>query len=214
MSRGKLISLILIFAALVSRNAAADAENKLAVPAPRTKVSAKTKKKAFLSSFEAGAGYQMWNEKMTISNATSKSTGVANYAGLSLILEENWMRNHWQYGVAASYATGKASSGGFDTLTYTDGVDRTWSAEQLTLFGHYRLNTTFMAGLGLFGRSLQSDWRSSDPNLTIRHAANFDVAGQLMLRWSVSQRFSFTQSFIPLDFNGSTMWQWTAQIVL
>jgi hypothetical protein len=215
MSLGKMRQIILAIVLLASGNVFGDSNNQLATPTEQNKISTKTKKKrSFFTSIEAGVGYQMWNEKISISNGSAASTGIANYAGFALLLEKNWLRYRWQYGVAASYATGKASSGGFDTLIYDDGVDRTWSAEQLTIFSHYRLNTTFMAGLGLSGRYLQADWRSADSTLTIQHAPNFDLAGQLTLRWSVSRRFTFTQSFMPLDFKGSTLWQWTAQVVL
>jgi hypothetical protein len=172
-------------------------------------------KKGFISALELGVGYQMWNESMQISKGGNSSNGIANYAGLALLLEKNWLRYRWQYGAQLGYAAGKASSGSFTGLSYADGVNRAWSVEQLTIYGCYRLNSSFMAGLGLFTRTIQTDWKSSqDPALTIHPAPSFDVTGQLLLRWNFNRKFTLTQSFIPLDFNNSTMWQWTAQIFL
>jgi hypothetical protein len=211
MSLGKILFLIFsIFPLMCFADAS---EPGKAVATSKSQRPEKQKKK-FFASMQAGLGYQMWNEKINVSKAGVSSNGIANYAGFALLLERNWLKYRWQYGVAAAYATGKASSGGFSSVTYPDGVDRTWSAEQLTIYANYRLNTSFMGGLGLFTRYNQANWISSDPTLSIHHASPFDVSGQLMLRWSVNRSIAFTQSFIPLDFKGATMWQWTAQIVL
>lgn len=177
----------------------------------------KVKRKAArtLSSFEVGASYQMFNEKIEVSKAGDRSEGYSSFAGFSLGLEQSWARNRWVYGGSLAYVFGKASSGGFNTaVSFPDGINRSWWAGQTSFFGLYRLNPTFSIGLGLFARYREADWLPQDRDLTVKQMSNTQGSGSLILRWSVERKLTLIQSFTPLDFSGSTMWQWTAQIPL
>ncbi|MGZ3769870.1 MAG: hypothetical protein ACXVCP_09685 [Bdellovibrio sp.] len=200
-------SVILIFSVFACFQAHAEQE---ANTRNTTQAPAKTS-----SSFEIGINYLMFNETLKISQGGTNNEGFANYAGLGLTLEKNWMSGRWFRGGSLSYAVGKATSGGFETApTFADGIDRSWWAAQANIFGLYRLNANFMAGVGLLGRHRVADWKPKDPTLTVADQEITQAAGQIILRWQVTRRISFGQTYTVLNNNGSNMWTWTAQASL
>jgi len=179
-------------------------QNRLVVAKPK-----------IISTFGLGLNYLMWNESLQISKGGVSSKGFANFAGIGVSLEKNWMRGRWFGGGSLSYAVGKVSSGGFDTgsplsPTFADGINRAWTMSQASVYGFYRLNTTFKAGLGVLGRSIKTDWQPLDSTLTVDPEPNTKIAGQVLLRWQVARHLSLMQAYTPLNLVGSTMWTWTA----
>ncbi len=183
-----------------------------------TPVATATIKKAISktsSSFELGTSYNMWNERLVVSNGAVTTEGFANYAGFGINLEKNWTKGRWFRGASLGYAFGKASSGGFDTTpTFTDGINRSWQSTQGSVFSLYRFDTTFSGGVGLLVRQRDADWIPKDLTLTVKPSANTQVAGQLLMRWQVIRRVAFLQGYTFLNFDGSTMWTWAAQFSL
>jgi hypothetical protein len=162
--------------------------------------------------YEVGANYMMWNEDIGISSGSSSADGFANYAGLGVNVQRNWLRDRSIWGLSFSYAFGKASSGGFNgNLTYADGINRAWSAFQLAGNYLYRSNTTFSAGPGILVRQRTADWTAEDSSLSISPAAGFQYAPQIWLRWQINREISFSQVFSALNFKSSYMWTWGAE---
>lgn len=167
------------------------------------------------SSFDIGVSYLMWNESLKISQSANTAIGFANYAGFGFDLQQSWTTGRWVRGGALSYAFGKASSGGFDSIpTFADGVNRSWWAAQGTGFGYYRINVNFMAGLGLFVRQRVADWKPKDQNVTADAEQNTKIGGEFLFKWRLSPSISLMQTFAPLNLDGSTLWTWTALISL
>ena len=167
------------------------------------------------TSFELGTSYNMWNERLVVSNGSVTTEGFANYAGFGINLEKNWKSARWFRGASLGYSFGKASSGGFDTVPmFADGINRSWQATQATVFSLYRFDTTFSGGVGLLVRQRDADWVAKDVTLSVSPSANTQVAGQLLMRWQVFRRLAFLQSYTFLNFDGSTMWTWAAQFSL
>ena len=167
------------------------------------------------SSYELGLKYFMWNEKLVVSNGIQSTEGFANYAGFGISLEKNWTTSRWFRGAALSYTFGKASSGGFDTApTFADGINRSWQAAQVSAYSLYRFDTTFSAGGGLLVLQRDADWIPKDITLTVTPSASTQVGGQILMRWQVVNRLALLQTYTLLNFSGSTMWTWSAQLAL
>jgi hypothetical protein len=158
-----------------------------------------------------GFSYSMWNEDLKISQAGESEIGFANYAGFGLVIDKNWIINRLVYGGSLSFGIGKVSSGGFEELSYPDGVNRSWLAASGNIYGLYRLDSTFMTGISLMGRQLQADWTAEDEALTITPASATQTALQFVLRWSITNQVSLVQTYTPLNFGNSSMWCWTLQ---
>jgi hypothetical protein len=168
-----------------------------------------------LSATEVGASFLIWNEKMKVTKGAASANGYADYAGLAVGIERNWTRKRWLLGGSIAYAVGKASAGGFGSdIDFLDSLNRSWWAGQLSVFGNYKLNTTFRMGIGLFSRYRVADWAPMEPTLKVAQMTATQVSGQLILRWQVARKVTLMQAFTPLDLVGSTLWQWTAQLVL
>ena len=167
------------------------------------------------SAYEIGTSYFMWNERLEVSNGAQTTEGFGNYAGFGINLDKNWTTGRWFRGASLGYAFGKASSGGFDTApTFADGINRSWQATQVSIFSHYRFDTTFSGGVGLLVRRRDADWIPADLAINVMPSASTQVAGQLLMRWQVVRRLAFLQGYTLLNFNGSTMWTWSAQLSL
>jgi len=180
----------------------------------KTRTRVKKSKHRMFAPIAIGASYMLWNEDLTISQGASKTKGFANYGGYGFGIEKSWMRGRWLHGGTLMYAFGKATSGGFDSSpTFADGVNRAWWAVQPTYYGYYRFNTTFMLGLGLFGRYRVADWTPMNPALTVDSGSKVQVSAQLLLRWRINSRLTFIQAYTPINFKNS-MWTWTAQVDL
>lgn len=165
--------------------------------------------------YAVGLSYMLWNEELIISQGSDTAKGFANYGGYGLSLEKSWMQGRWLHGTTLSYNFGKATSGGFDSSpSFADGVNRAWSAMQVSGYSYYRFNTTFMMGLGLLGRYRTVDWKPADETITINSGAKTQIAGQFLLRWRVNNKFSFIQAYTLLNLKNSVMWTWTAQVDL
>ncbi|MES2965578.1 MAG: hypothetical protein V4760_16980, partial [Bdellovibrionota bacterium] len=78
---------------------------------------------------------------------------------------------------------------------------------------HYRINPTFMIGLGALARARIIDWDSSDATLKVDAAHEIAAAPSLNLRWTIQDSVTVAQSFALLGLDGESQWTWTAQYV-
>jgi hypothetical protein len=163
------------------------------------------------SKSEIGLGYTLWNERFAVTKSGVTQNGYAGFGGFIATLERNWTKYRWQYGGNVSFGVGKASAGGVTTLP--EGRDRPWYTASVSPFFNYRFNMNFMAGMGALVRYRAVDWTSLDVNTKIEETSRFQATGVVNLRWSLG-RWTLIQSFAPLDFQGDTLWTWTAQYVL
>lgn len=175
-------------------------------------IKARKIKPKWLKSFSVGGSYMLWNEDLNISQSGARSKGFANYGGYGFSLDYSWLGRRWMYGTALGFAFGKASSGGFSTPTFEDGLNRAWWALQASGALYYRWNSTFMWGSGLVWRERTVDWKPFDDTLSVDADRKTKIAPQMILRWRVNDTFTFMQTYTLLDFKNSTMWTWTAQI--
>lgn len=204
MCRGKLSFLLI---AIVSFSVVGEAA-PTRLKAKRSIANAKT---VFESGWSVGGGYTIWNEEMKIEQAASESSGYANYGGYTLSLERFRISETWLHSALFSYGMGKAVSGGFTgSPAFADGINRAWWATNVSVSSYRRLNSIFMAGLGLIARYRNADWEPKDTSLTVNSGSKTQFAGQVLLRWRITPHFTFIQAYTPLNFRNSTLWNWSA----
>ena len=216
MSHCKIINqlLILVLASactVIGTPHEAEAKERKVSRRPAQATAVKKKVKRSNSKSEIGMGYTLWNERFNVTKNGVTESGFAGFGGFVATLERNWTKYRWQYGGNVSFGVGKASAGGVTTLP--EGRDRPWYTASFSPFFNYRFNMNFMAGAGALLRYRAVDWTSIDPNTKIEETSKIQATGVINLRWSLG-RWTLIQSFAPLDFQGDTLWTWTAQYVL
>lgn len=186
-------------------------------PAPKKVRVIKTRiiKKKLIRSWSLGGSYMLWNEDLKISQSGADSKGFANYGGFGLSLEYSKLGRRWLQAGGIAFGFGKASSGGFDSgIAFADGVNRSWWSLQASAALYYRINTTYMVGPGILWRQRTVDWKPADSTITVTKDSQTKLAPQILLRWRISDSFTFIQAYTLLNIKNSTMWTWTAQIDL
>ncbi len=172
-------------------------------------------KKKIIRSWSLGGSYMLWNEDLKISQSGADSKGFANYGGFGLSLEYSKLKRRWLQAGGVAFGFGKASSGGFDSgIAFADGVNRAWWSLQASAAIYYRINTTYMVGPGILWRQRTVDWKPSDSTITVTKDSQTKLAPQILLRWRISDSFTFIQAYTLLNIKNSTMWTWTAQMDL
>ena len=161
---------------------------------------------------EFGLGYSIWNERFQLTQSGNKQNGFASFGGFVATLERNWTRYRWHYGGAFSFGIGKASAGGLSG-TFPEGRDRPWYVASFSPFIHYRLNLNFMTGFGLLVRYRVIDWTLLNKNNKIEETPQIQSTAAFNLRWTFG-RWTLIQSIAPLNFDGDSLWTWTAQYAL
>lgn len=200
--------LVFIFAAVLvcAPVSAQEPKREVAAEAP-------AKRYPLASQMEVGVSYVQWNERMALSQGAVLASGYASYAGPGLTLEYNRRRARLQWGASTTIAAGKAAAGGFSGVAFADGVDRLWYGWFLHAFGHYRVNPTFMIGLGALGRARIIDWEPNDKTIRVDTSNPVAAAPTMNVRWTILDTVTLAQSFALLGLDGETQWTWSAQYV-
>lgn len=168
-----------------------------------------TKSRFARGRWELGLSYVHWNEDMQLYQGPNSASGYANYVGWGLSLEYNWTRFRWQWGAALNIEAGEAGATGFQDVTFEDGVGRTWYGGGFQGFMHYRINRVFMIGPGVQYRIRKIDWEPGDQSVLVEVANDQFISPELNMRFQVTPKFSFVQSWTALDFDRSSFWRWS-----
>lgn len=173
---------------------------------------AKKRHKTF-SKLAFGVGLMIYDEEIEAKEGNVTEVGYGNYAGFTLFADQSWTRHRWSYGGSVGIAMGKASAGGFGSITYSDSGRRNWNMGFLEAYTFYRVRPLLMVGGGLFTGYRTADWESTvNSQLEVKDTNRFILGPEFLLRWFINPEFALNQGLVIHDEKGTSLWRWSANI--
>lgn len=207
MFRGK--ALVVALVSTISFEALAATAKVPVVPArPITRARAPKE----TTQFSVGLGYMIFSETLKATDSAQIDHGFANYAGVLATIAHAWIDDRMIYEATGGIASGKATAGGFASISYPDSGRRAWTLAYLEGSARYRLNARINLGIGLLAGYRSADWKSeANPAVKVTGLNKSIYAPEFIMQWLVSRHFSLMQTISTPDFRGSSMWRWSSQ---
>ncbi len=165
--------------------------------------------------FSFGLGFMNFSESLQLTESNVKDVGFANYAGLVALLDYTVTKNRLIYQFGGGFGSGKASAGGFTTITYSDGGRRTWTVTFLEFAALYRLNSRISVGGGMVAGNRSADWKSeANPLIQTKQLNKVFYAPEFLMRFVLTRKITLVQSIASPDLRGNTIWRWSGSYSL
>lgn len=146
-----------------------------------------------------------WNEALDLKQAGKSETDVANYSGLSLGIQKDFVHGHWGWNIGGFVGAGRANGGGNGTITYEK--DR----QSFTIFGltpriYWNMNGRISLGLTALLYVRNIDWPQDTAGVSVDPTGNFTATALADLNLRLSKSFDFYQGIGPLN-KSATFWK-------
>lgn len=196
----------LIFALTMGQALQAHADDSFYDELPAEATTVSTKAATSHSSWALGLSTLQWNESLTLQQGANSAKDTANYSGLAMSLQKEWVQAHWGWNVGGFIGTGRASGGGnSSTLTYQK------DQQAFTIIGatpraFYRVTGRVNLGMTALVYSRSVDWPTNSAGVSVDASKTFTMTALLDMNLRLSNSVDFYQGLGPLEKSG-TFWK-------